>query len=61
MHLLGVIPPLDNRVHLLHASIEIVGQVEHLNLCEMHEEPDMVGVEPGVSLLKSEVLHDNHY
>ena len=61
MHLLGVIPPPDNIIHLLNAPIEVVGQVEHLNPCKMHEESNMVGIEPGVSPLTGEVLHDNQH
>ena len=61
LHLLGVIPPSGNRRHLINAPIEVIGKIEHLNPCEMHEEFDMVGVDPGVSPLTGEVLHDNHH
>ena len=61
MHLLRVTPPPENIRHLHNSPIEIVGKVKHLNPYEMHEVSDMVGIEPGVSHLTGEILHDNQH
>ena len=61
LHLLGRTPSPDIRRHFVHTFIEVVGQVEHLDPSEMHEEYNMVGISPRVSPLIGEVLHDNFH
>ena len=61
LNLLGRTPSPDNRNHFVHTSIEVVGQVEHLNPFEMYEESKMVGIKPGVPPIIGEVLHDNFH
>ena len=61
LHLLGRTPSPDNIRNYFPTSTEVVGKFEHLNPCEMHEESNMVGINPVVPPLTGEVLHDRFH
>jgi len=59
IHLLRIWLLLHNVSHLINLSKQKVGKVQHLQPCQVHEEPDMVSIQPRKSTLKSEIFDDN--
>ena len=45
-HLMFIFPFLDNEFHLIYDSDNVVGYVQHLYPGEMHQEVDVISIEP---------------
>ena len=50
---------LHNVSHLITVSKQKEGEIQHLYPCKLHEEPDMLSVQPRKSALRSEIFDDN--
>ena len=59
LHLLGIVPSPNNKIHLVNIPIKVVGKMKHLDPSEMHEQYNMVGVESKVPSLIGKVFHDD--
>ena len=59
VHLLRVWLLLHKVSHLINVSKQKVGEVQHLHPCKVHEEPNMVSIQPGKYALTSEIFDDN--
>jgi len=58
VHLLMVWLLLHKVSHLINDSKQKVGEVQHLHPCKVHEELDMLSVQPGKYALTSEIFYD---
>ena len=61
LRLMIVISLLENEFHFIKASGEIIGYVKHSDPNEVHEEPDMIGIESRKPSLTGEVFHDDFH
>ena len=52
---------LDQGGHLFYAFIEEEREIQQLSSCEMHEEPNVIGINSGISPFTCEILHDNSH
>ena len=56
-----IISLLGNKFHFINAPGEIIGYVKHSNPSEVHEEPDMIGIESIKPSLTGEIFHDDFH
>ena len=61
LHLMTIIPFLYNVSHLVNVAEEKIGYVKHSDASEMHEKPDMIGIESRKPPLTGEVFHDDFH
>ena len=60
-HLMIIISLLGNKFHLINALVEIIRYMKHSNPSEVHEEPNMIGIESRKPSLTGEVFHDDFH
>ena len=61
VQLLGLRFPLYSMCHFLNVSKHEVREIQHLYSSEMHEESNMIGIQPGEPTFTSEVLDNNSH
>ena len=61
VHLLRVWLLLHKLIHLINVSKQKVWEVKHFHPCKVHEELDVVGVQPGKYALASEIFDDDSH
>ena len=59
IHMLRVWILLHKASHLINVSKQKVWEVQHFHPCKVHEETDVVSVQPGKSTLTSEIFDDD--
>ena len=61
LHLMIIISLLGNKCHFINALEEVIGYMKHSNPNEVHEESDMIGIEPRKPSLMGEVFHEDFH
>ena len=56
-----IISLLGDKFHLINALVEIIRYMKHSNPSEVHEEPNMIGIESRKPSLTGEVFHDDFH